>query len=290
MSTKKLQIIGGALLQSDWDQSDPTHASFIQNKPELHSAALSGDYNQLENLPIIDSEVLEDSANAVAGGAVYAELEKKANVEDLPTSALSGQYADLEGKPGQANEDTLGLIKLYNDAGENEDGAMTQKAIMNAISNAQPKVQNITVAKGSWKDSGPYTQVLSGISNITANSKIDIQADAATINAIVDGGFSLTIKNHNGTITIYAVGDKPTVDLTLQLVITEVIKKAPSDVVWGSPFVAGTPKEEPVVVNIFAASGTAPSDKKLLWIDTANSNLLKYYNGTDWIPISAAWG
>lgn len=294
MSTKKLQIIGGALLQSDWEETDSTFAGFIKNKPELHPAALSGDYNQLENLPVVDSKVLKGSTNAVIGGAVYTELGKKANIEDLADGKLKVKYDALVGAPVTGTAETEGLTKLYSSTGANEDGAMTQKAtneaIKKAINDNLPKLQSVTISKDSWKGSGPYTQVLSGLSNITANSKIDIQADATTINKIVDGGFSLTAKNSNKTITIYAVGDKPTIDLTLQLAVTEVTKKASSDVVWGNPFVAGTPKEEPVTINIFTASSTAPTDKKVLWIDTANSNLLKYHNGTSWVPISAAWG
>lgn len=33
-----------------------------------------------------------------------------------------------------------------------------------------------------------------------------------------------------------------------------------------------------------------PNDPDALWIDTANNSLLKYYNGEQWVPISAAWG
>lgn len=40
----------------------------------------------------------------------------------------------------------------------------------------------------------------------------------------------------------------------------------------------------------FQAGTTAPTKTNLLWIDTGNNNLLKYYNGSKWVPISAAWG
>ena len=40
----------------------------------------------------------------------------------------------------------------------------------------------------------------------------------------------------------------------------------------------------------FVAGTEAPSNTKMLWIDTANNNLMKYYNGTQWVSISAAWG
>lgn len=35
---------------------------------------------------------------------------------------------------------------------------------------------------------------------------------------------------------------------------------------------------------------TAPSDTSLFWVDTANGGILKYHNGTSWIPVKAVWG
>ena len=36
-------------------------------------------------------------------------------------------------------------------------------------------------------------------------------------------------------------------------------------------------------------SNTAPENKKALWIDTANSSILKYYDGSSWVPVGAVW-
>lgn len=35
---------------------------------------------------------------------------------------------------------------------------------------------------------------------------------------------------------------------------------------------------------------TAPSDTKLLWIDTGNGGIVKYHNGTSWVTTKAVWG
>ena len=39
---------------------------------------------------------------------------------------------------------------------------------------------------------------------------------------ITDGTVALQIVNNDGTLTAYAVGEKPTVELTIQITITEV--------------------------------------------------------------------
>ena len=39
----------------------------------------------------------------------------------------------------------------------------------------------------------------------------------------------------------------------------------------------------------FVAADTAPEETSYVWIDTGNSNIMKFYNGTDWVPVTAAW-
>lgn len=283
MSTKKLQIIGGKVLQSDWEEMDSESMFFIKNKPELSTSALSGSYNDLTDLPVIDSEIKEGSDNAITSGAVFDELAKKANVADLAQVSTSGSYKDLKDIPGIGNEAEAGFTKLYTTLGENEDGAMTQKATIKAIQARVPKTKMVVVPFESWEGEGPYTQTLI-IDEIAVNSKIDVQADANTISELVKGEFSVTIKNDNGVAIAYAVGKKPQFDMSLQIVITEVKRENDSDVVWGNPLV-GTG-----MAGSFVASNEAPANLHYLWIDRANGNLLKYYDGAEWVPISAAWG
>lgn len=40
----------------------------------------------------------------------------------------------------------------------------------------------------------------------------------------------------------------------------------------------------------FTISSNAPDNTNVFWVDTENNNLLKYYNGSEWVAISAAWG
>ena len=61
------------------------------------------------------------------------------------------------------------------------------------------------------------------ISGTTSNSKVDLQPDVSVITQMMtDGTVALHIVNDNGTLTAYAVGEKPTVALTIQATIMEV--------------------------------------------------------------------
>ena len=40
----------------------------------------------------------------------------------------------------------------------------------------------------------------------------------------------------------------------------------------------------------YYVGATAPSDTGILWIDSGNSNTLKFYNGSTWVAVGAVWG
>ena len=47
-----------------------------------------------------------------------------------------------------------------------------------------------------------------------------------------------------------------------------------------------------IVTDVFHRGTSAPSNTKLLWIDTNSGNgngLMKYHNGSNWVAISAIW-
>ena len=86
---------------------------------------------------------------------------------------------------------------------------------------AQVKTASITLAAASWTGDDPYTQTVT-ISGVTAKSRIDLNPSAAVLSAAMEGGYGLVIGNNNGTVTVYAVGAKPTTAITVQVSITEV--------------------------------------------------------------------
>lgn len=92
----------------------------------------------------------------------------------------------------------------------------------NLISGLKVKTGSITLST-SWSGSGTtYTQNIS-ISGGTAKSKVDLQPDSTVLNQLINDGVSaLYISNNNGTFTAYAIGAKPTANLTIQITITEV--------------------------------------------------------------------
>lgn len=85
-----------------------------------------------------------------------------------------------------------------------------------------PRVSTITLSKFAWVGtSEPYSQEVS-IPTVTASTKIDLQPTAQQIVTLNNNDIALIAQNDNGTATIYALGGKPSVDYTMQVLLTEV--------------------------------------------------------------------
>ena len=96
-------------------------------------------------------------------------------------------------------------------------------SIVNNTISANLYSLSITLAAASWTGSeSPYTQSVT-ITGGKATSQVDVQGDAAVIQQMLDDGTNaIYIANNNGTFTAYAVGEKPTADLNMQLTMYDV--------------------------------------------------------------------
>ena len=86
------------------------------------------------------------------------------------------------------------------------------------------KVAEITLAADGWKNAvSPFFQELT-LDGVSVNSKVDLQPDEAQIVLLESKGTVLTAVNDAGAVTVYAVGNKPDTDITMQATIMEVVK------------------------------------------------------------------
>lgn len=92
---------------------------------------------------------------------------------------------------------------------------------------------SIELPAANWEGtSSPYSQTVE-ITDITENSKIDLQVTPEQLTWLQDEEISLVAKNENGlSVVIYAIGEKPTIDFTeqsdlgaIQVTISETTNK-----------------------------------------------------------------
>ena len=80
----------------------------------------------------------------------------------------------------------------------------------------------VTLLANKWQGTtDPYSQVVS-IAGVTANSQVDLKPSVEQLAIFHDKDLAFVTENDGGIVTVYAIGDKPVNDYTIQVSITEV--------------------------------------------------------------------
>lgn len=80
----------------------------------------------------------------------------------------------------------------------------------------------ISLLSANWKGTAsPYSQVVS-VEGITEYSKIDLNPSVEQLAIFHDKDIAFVAENEDGVVTIYCIGQKPTIDYSMQITITEV--------------------------------------------------------------------
>lgn len=77
------------------------------------------------------------------------------------------------------------------------------------------------LASGWVGDTSPYSQVVE-IDGVTENSQVDLTPSIEQLAVFHHKDLTFVTENVGGVVTVYALGDKPTNDYTIQVTITEV--------------------------------------------------------------------
>lgn len=197
--------------------------------------SLDGETLKLE--AVTDEELATDAVTTakVKNGAITNE-----KIASVAANKITGKVGG--GQIGDSAVGTDNIINFSVNSSKIASGAVTDiKLAANAVTETKIFDSAVTAGKlaggaipvkialnilaDAWTGSAsPYTAgIVISDYNITNNSKVDIQADATTLMTMIEDGVAgVIIKNDNGTLTAYAVGEKPTHDLDVQLTIEEV--------------------------------------------------------------------
>ena len=85
------------------------------------------------------------------------------------------------------------------------------------------KLTAISLPAANWKGAtSPYSQVVA-VEGVSVNSMVDLQPSVEQLEIFHDKDIAFSTENDGGVVTVYAIGDKPTNDYTIQATIMEVI-------------------------------------------------------------------
>lgn len=85
------------------------------------------------------------------------------------------------------------------------------------------KLTQITLPAANWKGAeSPYSQVVV-VDGVSVSSKVDLQPSVEQLEIFHDKDIAFSTENDRGVVTVYAIGDKPSNDYTIQASIMEVV-------------------------------------------------------------------
>ena len=88
--------------------------------------------------------------------------------------------------------------------------------------NKKTGVYSYTIPASNWSNNAQSLN-LSSVYTVTSNTKVDIEADDTALEQLsIDDCEGIYVENNNGTLTIKAITNSPTENITVQLVVYEV--------------------------------------------------------------------
>ena len=95
--------------------------------------------------------------------------------------------------------------------------------IVGSGNDSNARIGYATLTSSGWiGDTSPYSQVVY-IDGVTENSQVDLTPSAEQLTIFHDKDLTFVTENVNGVVTVYAIGQKPTSDYTIQVTIKEVL-------------------------------------------------------------------
>ena len=83
-------------------------------------------------------------------------------------------------------------------------------------------VTQVTLLASAWiGDVTPYSQTVA-LPGVTLYTKVDLQPTLAQIDSFYTQSMGFFAVNQDGVVTVYAIGNKPTEDIAIQVTLTEV--------------------------------------------------------------------
>jgi hypothetical protein len=160
------------------------------------SCEVSGKYSMRPNVSV---------AQKIHGKSAY-EIAVMLGFEGTEAEWLASLKGDtpVKGKDYFTEEDVNGIIEAV-------------------LRNIQPaRIGEVTILANGWiGEASPYAQVVE-VAGVTEYSQVDLTPSVEQLAAFHNKDLAFVTENDGGVVTVYAVGQKPQNDYTIQVTITEV--------------------------------------------------------------------
>lgn len=94
--------------------------------------------------------------------------------------------------------------------------------ILGSFNKSAARIANVDLLAANWVgDASPYSQVVE-IEGVTENSQVDLTPSIEQLVIFYEKDLGFVTENEDGVVTVYAIGQKPENDYTIQVTVTEV--------------------------------------------------------------------
>ena len=100
---------------------------------------------------------------------------------------------------------------------------ITLEDLKHLLSYVQVKATSITLLASAWTGSDNLHSQVVSIDGVTQYSKVDLLPSVEQLAIFYNKDVAFVTENNGGVVTVFAIGDKPTNDYTMQVSITEVV-------------------------------------------------------------------
>ena len=162
-----------------------------------------------------------------SGGEVRGKLsglefiQGKSAFEVAVINGFSGTEAEwLASLKGAKGDTPKKGIDYYTEA---EKQALVAEVLAAANENTvAARIGEVTLLSSAWKGSGSLYHQTVSVDGVTEYSQVDLTPSVEQLVVFYEKDLTFVTENDGGTVTVYAIGQKPTNDYTIQVTITEV--------------------------------------------------------------------
>ena len=157
---------------------------------------------------------------SITGNATAKVL--RGRINRLDTLCLSAYAIAVKHGFEGTEEEWLESLKVGSVTEEQIAAAVAAYLKENPVAGSVATIGEVTLLASAWVgEASPYSQVVN-IAGVTENSQVDLTPSVAQLSVFHHKDLAFVTENADGVVTVYAIGDKPANDYTIQVTITEV--------------------------------------------------------------------
>lgn len=170
----------------------------------------------------IDRVGTDADGNAVymqkfADGASYQIVTPKGDKGDRGAQGIQG-IQGIQGPRGEKGDTPVKGVDYFTEADIDD----VAESVAKKIKGAPARIGYVNILASKWVgEASPYSQVVA-VEGVTENSQVDLTPDVNQLAIFHHKDLAFVTENEDGVVTVYAIGEKPTNDYTIQVTITEV--------------------------------------------------------------------